>query len=248
MTRFDGRAGRPEHLAAALARVHARIAAACATAGRDPGEVDLLPVTKTRPASDVALLVDLGLRTFGENRPQEAATKADDLSGLRPDAAARWHLVGRLQRNKAHPVARWAARVESVDSRPLADALDRAVARALEDAERSEPLSVLIQVSLDGDPERGGVPVEAVPALAEHLAGCAGLTLDGVMAVAPLGADPDRAFADLAAVAGRLRADHPAASVVSAGMTADLEAAIRNGSTCVRVGTALLGDRPLAFP
>jgi len=247
VTRFAGTTGRPEQLAAALARVRERIDAACATAGRDPGEVGLLPVTKTRPVSDVALLVDLGLRAFGENRPQEAATKATVLSGLRPAAAARWHLVGRLQRNKAHPVAQWAARVESVDSRRLADALDRAVARALDDAERSGPLSVLIQVSLDGDPQRGGAPVDGVTSLADHVAGCAGLTLDGVMAVAPLGADPDRAFADLATVAGRLRADHPAALVISAGMTADLEAAIRNGSTCVRVGTALLGDRPLAF-
>lgn len=238
---------RAEQLAAALERVRRRIDAAATAAGRDPADVDLLPVTKTRPASDVALLVDLGLRTFGENRPQEAATKADELAGLRPHAAARWHLVGRLQRNKARPVARWASRVESVDSPRLTDALDRAVARALDDGERSGPLSVLIQVSLDGDPERGGVPLDGVAALADQVAGSAGLTLDGVMAVAPMGTDPDRSFADLAALAGRLRTAHPAALVISAGMTADLEAAIRNGSTCVRVGTALLGDRPLAF-
>jgi hypothetical protein len=238
---------RAEQLATALERVRERIEAACAAAGRDPAEVDLLPVTKTRPASDVARLVDLGLRAFGENRPQEAATKADELAGLRPDTALHWHLVGRLQRNKARPVARWAARVESVDSPRLADALDRAVARALDEGERSGPLPVLMQVSLDGDPERGGVPLDAAAGLADHLAGCSGLALHGVMAVAPLDADPDRAFADLAALAARIQADHPGASVISAGMTADLEAAIRNGSTCVRVGTALLGDRPLAF-
>lgn len=238
---------RAEELAAALARVRRRIADACAVAGRSAEEVVLLPVTKTRPASDVALLVDLGLREFGENRPQEAAGKADEVAGLRPDASVRWHLVGRLQRNKARSVVRWAARVESLDSTRLADALDRAVTRALDQGERSGTLSVLMQVSLDGDPERGGVPLGAASALADRLAGCPGLRLDGVMAVAPIGADPDRAFAELAGLAARVRADHPAAVVLSAGMTADLEAAIRNGSTCVRVGTALLGDRPLAF-
>jgi pyridoxal phosphate enzyme (YggS family) len=238
---------RRRQLATALDEVRERIAAACAAAGRSADEVTLLPITKTRPASDVALLVDLGLRSFGENRPQEAAGKADAVAGLRPGVPLDWHLVGRLQRNKARSVARWAARVESVDSARLADALDRAVGDARAAGERSEPLPVLMQVSLDGDPERGGVPVPDAVALADRIAGCPELTLDGVMAVAPLNADPDRAFADLAALAGRLRAAHPGAAVVSAGMTADLEAAIRNGSTCVRVGTALLGDRPLAF-
>jgi pyridoxal phosphate enzyme (YggS family) len=238
---------RAEELAAGLTRVRARIEAACVAAGRDPAEVTLLPVTKNRPASDVALLADLGLRVFGENRPQEAATKAGELDRLRPGLAARWHLIGRLQRNKARAVVGWAARVESVDSARLAEALAGAADRALDAGERSGPLSVLIQVSLDGDPGRGGAPEAEVAALAERIAGSPGLALHGVMAVAPLGADPDRAFATLAAVAARLRADHPGAVEVSAGMSADLEAAIRNGSTSVRVGTALVGERPLTF-
>lgn len=242
---MSDRAGR---LSAALAAVRARIDAACVVAGRTADQVSLLPVTKTRPASDVALLIDLGLGAFGENRPQEAVGKVDEVAGLRPGVTARWHLVGRLQRNKARQVAGWASRVESVDSVRLADALDRAVCRALDQGQRTGPLSVLIQVSLDGDPERGGMPGHGVAELADHVAGTTGLVLDGVMAVAPLGMEPGRAFADLAGVAGRVRAGHPGALVISAGMTADLEAAIGNGSTCVRVGTALLGDRPLAFP
>jgi uncharacterized pyridoxal phosphate-containing UPF0001 family protein len=133
-----------------------------------------------------------------------------------------------------------------VDSTRLADALDAEVARACDLGERSGPLSVLVQVSLDGAPGRGGVPVAGLDALAEHVAGRMNLRMDGLMAVAPLDADPEPAFAALAEVAARLRARFPAASVISAGMSGDLEQAIRYGSTCVRVGTALLGDRRLA--
>jgi len=239
---------RRAELAAALDSVRTRIDAACRAAGRPAGQVELVAVTKTRPAGDVALLLDLGQCAFGENRPQEAAAKVAQLAELRPSAPARWHLVGRLQRNKARSVAAWAARVESVDSDRLADALDLAARRALDSGERAGPLPVLIQVSLDGDPTRGGTPADQMPALADRIAGAEGLELHGLMAVAPLGAEPDRAFAALADVAERLRGLHPHAVVVSAGMTADFERAIRYGSTCVRVGAALLGDRPLASP
>lgn len=242
------RVERRAELATALAEVRARIASACGAAGRAPDEVSLLAVTKTRPASDVALLLDLGQCAFGENRPQEAAAKVEQLTELRPAGGARWHLVGRLQRNKARSVASWAARVESVDSARLADALDVAVLRAMDRGERAAALPVLIQVSLDGDPDRGGVPADELPALADLIAGAEGLRLHGLMAVAPLGADPDRPFATLAELGGRLRAAHPGARELSSGMTADFERAIRYGSTCVRVGAALLGDRPLASP
>jgi pyridoxal phosphate enzyme (YggS family) len=242
--RHDRRA----ELAAALETVRGRVAAACTAAGRSADEVELVAVTKTRPASDVALLVDLGQLAFGENRPQEAAAKVAELTELRAGCTPRWHLVGSLQRNKARSVAAWAARVESVDSARLADALDAAVPRAVDSGERTGPLSVLIQLSLDGDPARGGVPAGQLAELADRIAGSGGLVLHGLMAVAPLGGDPDRAFAALQEAAGRLRNSHPGARVVSAGMTADFERAIRYGSTCVRVGAALLGDRPLASP
>lgn len=234
---------RHEELSAALGRVRERIAAAARDAGRDPGEVSLLAVTKTRPAADVAHLIDLGLTAFGENREQEGAAKAEDVAGLRPGSRPRWHVVGRLQRRKANHLVRWADAVDAVDSVRLAEALDTATARAREAGEREAALDVLVQVSLDGDPGRGGAPVDTVAELADHVAAAAHLRLGGLMAVAPLESDPDRAFAALAALAARVRGDHPEATTLSAGMSDDLDRAIRHGSTCVRVGTALLGGR-----
>jgi PLP dependent protein len=236
---------RRAELAGRLAAVRERIAAACEAAGRRPDEVALMAVTKTVQAVDVALLLDLGVTLLGENRVQEATTKVEEVARLRPDASPRWNLVGSLQRNKAKVVVRWANRVESVDSERLADALDAAVRREQEAGRRIDPLPVLVQYSVDGDPERGGVPREGLERLAEHVAACAGLHLAGLMAVAPLGADPDAAFADVAAAAEFLRNRFRQATTLSAGMSGDLEAAIRHGSDVVRVGTALVGERPL---
>jgi PLP dependent protein len=232
-------------LAAALAQVRLRIESACRQSGRTVAEVELIAVTKNRSARDVALLLDLGLQVFGENRPQEASAKLGRLGELRPGAASDWHLIGTLQRNKARAVAQWAARVESVDSPRLADALDVAARRAADEGTRQGPLPVLIQVSLDGDPGRGGVPLVGLDQLADQVERAAALRLDGLMAVAPLGAERDHGFGTLAEVSARLCSRLPHARVISAGMTSDLELAIRYGSTCVRVGTALLGDRRL---
>jgi pyridoxal phosphate enzyme (YggS family) len=240
---------RRAELARRLAAVRARIAAACRAAGRDPAEVELMAITKTVPASDVAALLGLGLTAFGENRAQEAGAKVAEVAALRSDVvgqAPRWHFVGGLQRNKARAVVAWAHRVESVDSVRLADALDAASVRLLDEGRRAGPLPVLLQYSVDGDPTRGGVPADGLDALADHVAGCAALRLDGLMAVAPLGADPDQAFADVEAAATHVRSAHPTATVLSAGMSGDLEAAIRHASGVVRVGTALVGPRPLA--
>ncbi len=237
--------GRREELTAALAQVRRRITTACAAAGRDPAEVRLLPVTKTFPARDVALLVDLGLVDAAEARDVEAAGKAAELAALRPAAPVRWHMVGRLQRNKCPSVARWAAQVQSVDSARLVDALQRAARSAREAGRRRGALGVLVQASLDGDPARGGCPLPELEALADRVAAASQLRLEGVMGLAPLGTDPGDAFAQLGLSAQRLRRSHPGAVEVSAGMSGDLEQAITHGSTCVRVGTALLGDRPL---
>lgn len=127
----DGGERRAE-LAGSLAAVRERVAAAARSAGRDPAEVGLLAVTKTWPAEDVALLTDLGLTAFGENKEQEGAAKAAELAALRPDVAVQWHVVGRLQRNKARSLARWAHAVDSVDSARLVDALERAAAAAFD--------------------------------------------------------------------------------------------------------------------
>lgn len=241
-------ADRRAELAVALSEIHRRIGAACAAAGRDPAEVRLLAVTKTFPVRDVALLADLGVLDVAEARDQEAVPKVAQARELRPRAPLRWHMVGRLQRNKARSVADWAAQVQSVDSLRLADALGRAAQAAQQAGRRDGPLGVLVQVSLDGDPSRGGVARAELDELADLVSDAPALRLQGLMAVAPLGADPGAAFAALASVAQRLRRRHPAAVELSAGMSRDLEQAIAYGSTCVRVGTALLGGRRITSP
>jgi PLP dependent protein len=226
-----------------LRAVRARIAAATRAAGRDPDSVSLLAVSKTWPADAVRELAGLGQLDFGENRAQELLGKAAEVA----DLPLRWHFVGQLQRNKAAAVARLGAVVHSVDRPSLASALDRAGQERM--SREGGPVEVLLQVDLGGRPggamARGGAAPADVPALADLVAGAAGLRLRGLMAVAPLEEDPRSAFERLAGVAARVRADHPEAVDLSAGMSGDLEAAVAAGSTIVRVGTALFGDRPL---
>jgi pyridoxal phosphate enzyme (YggS family) len=235
---------RRAELVTALGAVRARIASACADAARDPQSVTLIAVTKTRPASDVTALAGLGVLDFGESKDQEARAKVAELAGPpHPAVPLRWHLIGRLQTNKVRSVVSYAHAVHSVDRPKLARALaDAAAAR-----ERSDPLDVFVQVSLDNDPERGGVAVDKLPALAAVVAGSEQLRLRGLMAVPPLGTDPGAAFGRLAELSLALRSDHPGADAISAGMTDDFEAAIRSGSTHVRVGSALLGRRSPVF-
>lgn len=223
---------RRDELAAGLAAVEQRLAAACAATGRDRSEVRLIAVTKTRPVEDVRLLSELGIADFGESKDQEARGKAAALP------AARWHFVGQLQRNKARSVASYADVVHSVDREPLVRALADGAGRA------GRTVEVLLQVSLSTEPGRAGVPPGRLLELADLTVASDGLRLGGVMAVAPLGEDPAAAFARLAACAAALRADHPSAGVVSAGMSGDLEQAVAAGATHVRIGTALLGPRP----
>ena len=228
-------------LADNLRAVRQRIDAAARAAGRDPATVRLLAVSKTWPAADVRTLAALGMRHFAENRVQELTAKAAELTDL---ADLRWHLVGQLQRNKAAAVVRLGATVHSVDRLPLAEALSRAADR------EDRTVDAYVQVDLGGPEgrlgDRGGAAPAEVPALADAVAAAPGLRLRGLMAVAPRGQDPAPAFARLAELAARVRADHPTASELSAGMSGDLEAAVTAGATVVRVGTALFGARPLA--
>lgn len=237
---------RVAELAESLARVRERIAGAARAAGRDPAEVALLAVTKTFPAADVAALVDLGLADFGENRDQEGSAKAAELAALRPDADLRWQMIGNVQRNKARSVVSWAGQVQTVDSERLADALASSVRVAIDRGSRNGSLDVLVQASIDGDPKRGGCRLPDLVRLADLIGEKTELRLRGVMAIAPRESEPSQAFERLAGVVITLREHHPTATELSIGMSGDLEAAIASGSTCVRVGTALLGGRRLA--
>jgi len=228
---------RGQQLAAALAAVRERIERAGAAAGRDPAGLTLVVVTKTFPADDVARLADLGVTDVGENRDQEAAAKAHALV----DRGLRWHFVGQLQRNKARSVAGYADVVHSLDRARLVAALDHGAEAA------GRRIDVLVQVDLDeAGPAagRGGARPGEVPAIAAEVAASSGLRLRGVMAVAPLDQDPAEAFARLRELSLALRADHPGAGAISAGMSGDLEQAVAAGATHLRVGNAILGRRP----
>ncbi|MCM3883771.1 YggS family pyridoxal phosphate enzyme [Frankia sp. R82] len=286
---------RSAELAARLAAVRERIAVAARAAGRDPGELTLIAVSKTYPAEDAVILHTLGVRHFAENRDQEAGSKVKlvthrllgvtatpdggPVAAASPDrrgpgeavraevppspasaaagmpatvpAGPTWHFVGQLQRNKVRSVLRWADWVQSVDRVALVDGLSRIA------VERGWPLSICLQISLDpsrasggadsggvAGSGRGGIDPGASGELADLVAQAPGLTLRGVMAVAPRGEPPRPAFARLRTVAERLVRDHPEATVISAGMSGDLESAIAEGATHLRIGTALFGERP----
>lgn len=225
---------RRDELAANLATVRGRIAAACTDAGRDPAAVRLVVVTKFFPADDVRLLADLGVTDVGENRHQEAEAKAAECASL----GLTWHFIGGLQSNKAAAVAAYAGVVESVDRRKLVAPLARGAG--------DRPVDVLLQVSLDppGRAGRAGVDPAELPALAAAVAEAEPLRLRGLMAVAPLEEDPRPAFERLAAIRAAFVAEHPDATWLSAGMSGDLEHAVRAGATHVRIGSAVLGSRP----
>ncbi|MEI7029774.1 YggS family pyridoxal phosphate-dependent enzyme [Streptomyces pratensis] len=233
---------RKDQLAANLAQVEERISSACAAAGRGREDVTLVVVTKTYPASDVRILHELGVRHVAENRDQDAAPKATACA----DLSLTWHFVGQLQTNKVRSVTSYADVVQSVDRAKLVTALSAAAVRA------ERETGCLIQVALDAESgergERGGVAPDGIEELAAAVDAAPGLRLDGLMTVAPLSgpfAGRQRAAFDrLMEYASRLRAERPAANMVSAGMSGDLEDAVAAGATHVRVGTAVLGDRP----
>lgn len=224
-----------------LAEVRERMRRAASAAGRQQDELTLIAVTKFFPVTDAVLLAAAGVADLGESRDQEASAKVAEFGEL-TEAKVRWHFIGRLQSNKAKSVARYADVVHSVDRLELAKALDSGASRV-----GRAPLAVLVQLSLDADPERGGSASTELERLADQVAELGSLTLAGVMAIAPLDVEADRAFEQLEEVAGRVRMSHPEAKMISAGMSNDLEAAVRHGATHVRIGTALLGRRATPF-
>jgi PLP dependent protein len=229
---------RRDEIEAGLTAVRRRISDACADVGRAADEVTLTVVTKFFPESDVRILAGLGVTDVGENRHQEAEAKAAACADLR----LRWHFVGNLQSNKAAAVAGYADVVESVDRPKLLAGLSKGAHH------RDTVVDCLVQVNLDRDAGagtgRGGAHPDDVVALAERVAAAEGLRLRGVMAVAPPGEDPRPAFERLARLADEVRRVDPSATWVSAGMSGDLEDAVRTGATHVRIGSAVLGSRP----
>ncbi len=236
-----------DSLALRLRQLRARIAAAAVAAGRDPQSIRLLAVSKTRPATDLADAVAGGQLAFGENYVQEALAKISALPALIGAAlpAVEWHFIGPLQSNKTRAVAGHFDWCQSVDSRKLADRLS---------AQRPEgraPLNVCVQVRIgDEDSKSGAAPAE-LAALAAHVASLPGLRLRGLMTIPPPSDDPAqqrRWFAEARALYEQLRAQHASVDTLSMGMSGDLEAAIHEGATLVRVGTALFGERARKTP
>ena len=232
---------RTDAVAARLAAVRARIAAAAQHYGRDPSHITLIAVSKTHPASSVAQLAELGQRDFGENYLQEALTKIDALR----DRALTWHFIGQLQSNKTRAVAEHFDWVHTVDRAKLADRLDA------QRPSHALPLAVCVQVHLGDEASKGGAAPEQLPELLAHIATLPRLQLRGLMAIPPEETDSDaqRAwFARLRALFDAARQRHPQLDTLSMGMSADLEAAIAEGATAVRIGTALFGPRGTPAP
>ncbi len=221
-----------------LALVEARVAAACARAGRPRADVRLLPVSKTHPAPVIREAYAAGVRWFAENKVQEATAKAAELADL-PDL--RWSFIGHLQTNKARDLAAFAHEFQALDSLRVAEALDR----RLQGLGRG--LDVLIEVDTSGEDTKFGVPESEVPALARALRACTALRLRGLMTIAAHTPDPAvvaGCFERLARLRERLRVEvGEGVDELSMGMSGDFELAIEHGATCVRVGTAVFGAR-----
>lgn len=231
---------RKQDLQDSLARVKERIDAATADAGRAPDSVTLLPVTKYHPVADIRALHELGITAVGENREQEARAKQADFPAMD------FHMIGQIQTKKANAVARWASAVHSVDSVRLAEALDRGVGLALERGDRNAGVfPCFIQLSLDGDTARGGVSTMELMQVAEAIESATHLDLAGLMCVPPIGWETEKSFSQARGVLAGMEQYFDRSLEFSAGMSGDLAEAIRHGSTIVRVGTEILGPRPL---
>ncbi|MFC5302224.1 YggS family pyridoxal phosphate-dependent enzyme [Azospira restricta] len=223
-------------ISAQLQAVHARIDAAARAAGRDPAAVSLLAVSKTWPADSVRAAAAAGQRAFGENYVQEGCAKAAELAALGLD----WHFIGPLQSNKTRPVAEAFAWVHSVDRLKIAERLSAQRPPAL------PPLNVCLQVNVSDEASKSGCTPAAAPALAHAIAALPRLRLRGVMCIPEPTADvvaQRRAFAALRTLYERLRQEGLPLDTLSMGMSHDLEAAVAEGATLVRVGTAIFGER-----
>ena len=209
-----------------LQEVKERIRRAANSVNRDPAEIQLIVVTKTFPISDIEILRELGESNFGENRDQEAGPKAEMIS-------ATWHFQGQIQSNKIKSICQWADVIHSISSEK----------EILKFAQSERKHQLFLQVSLDGQEGRGGANPADLAQLADLVNESNNLELLGLMAVAPLGVEPMKAFADLAQINQGFAGQFPNSKFLSAGMSGDFEAAIKNGATHIRVGSSILGSR-----
>lgn len=192
-----------------------------------PNDVHLIVVTKTFPLSDAQLLHELGVSEFGENRDQEGKAKA-------PFVPGKWHFQGQLQSNKLKSIANWADVIQTIDSLRYVELLSKASEKNLE---------IFIQVSLDGEEHRGGALPDQLNQIADSILASSNLKLQGLMAVAPLGEQPDSAFERLAKIHQNFVTAYPNAPFLSSGMSSDYLSAIAHGATHIRVGSSILGSR-----
>ena len=219
-----------------LAEVESKIQVAADKAGRSRSDIELIVVTKKHPIKLVLDLLDLGIRSFGENRDQDAKPKAEELASLvNPDSYS-WHFIGQLQSNKVKSALSYASVIHSLDRQSLLDSLIKAVEG------RSTPLDVFVQLNLTQDPGRGGIEPKNLEAFAEQVASHPNLNLLGVMGVASLEREPEVDFDTIRVASQKLRAIHPQAKYISAGMSEDFEAAISFGATHLRIGSAITGN------
>ena len=217
---------RKDEIAQNLQEVKERIIGAAKSVNRDPNEIELIVVTKTFPISDIEILRELGETNFGENRDQEAGPKAEIIS-------ATWHFQGQIQSNKIKSICQWADVIHSISSEK----------EILKFAQSERKHQLFLQVSLDGQEGRGGASRAELAQLADLVNESNNLELLGLMAVAPLGVEPDKAFADLAQINQGFASQFLNSKFLSAGMSGDFEAAIKYGATHIRVGSSILGSR-----
>jgi pyridoxal phosphate enzyme (YggS family) len=217
-------------LAERLETVRTAVADAAAAAGRSPSEITTVVVTKFHPASLVRELADLGVQDIGENRHQDAAPKAAELT----DLDLTWHFIGQLQSNKVRAVLDYASVIQSIDRASIVNAI----------ATTGKLVDAFIQLNLTDDPRRGGVVAADLDALVEDVLAVPSIRLRGLMAVAPLDEEPRRAFEMVRNASDRMLAQAPLASALSMGMSGDFREAILEGATHLRIGTAITGKRP----
>ena len=218
---------REEELAANLEDIKSRITEASQSSARNPHEISLIVVTKTFPVSDVQILKGLGVNDFGENRDGDARPKANEVQG-------RWHFQGQIQSNKLKSICSWANVIHSLDDARHFEIIQKVAIHSLD---------ILLQVNLDGSLHRGGSTIQSLYTLAEQVNADPNHHLAGLMAVAPLGIEPEAAFSQLHEIQLAFCADFPDAAMLSAGMSGDFETAIAHGATHLRIGSQIMGSR-----